>query len=233
MNTPPEARHFTTALTPIHIITMNEAAATVPRAHTEINLSEKDIARFWSKVDKNGPTQPHMVTPCWLWMAGKNIHGYGRFKIGGKTVGSHRVAWIIANGHIPHDGSFHGICALHTCDRRDCCRADHLFIGTAADNAADRVAKGRSNPPRGDKNGSRLHPDRIARGNNHYSRLKPERMARGEASVKAKLTAAEVIYIRAIYAAGGISFDQLAIQFGVSKSCIHLIIARENWKHIP
>jgi hypothetical protein len=37
---------------------------------------------------------------------------------------------------------------LHSCDVRHCVRPDHLFLGTNADNMADRDTKGRQVPYR-------------------------------------------------------------------------------------
>lgn len=227
---------------------MKNPDSTISAPPLPVNLSEKDIARFWSKVDKNGPTQPHMETPCWVWTAGKDSSGYGMFWAGGKDHRVHRLVWTLSNGPIPHDGSAHGICACHRCDRRNCVRVDHLFLGTQADNVADKTAKGRNNVPRGDshgfrlnpgcaargdRHGSKLHPERIARGDRHGSHTKPERVARGEVNGSAKLAASQVIEIRAIYAAGGISLKQLAAQFGVSFSTISRIIHHKVWNHIP
>ena len=41
-----------------------------------LNLSQKDVSRFWSKVDIQGPND------CWNWLTGK-CKGYGRFSIRG------------------------------------------------------------------------------------------------------------------------------------------------------
>lgn len=198
MNTPPEARHFTTALTSIHSITMNEATTTVLRARTEINLSEKDIARFWSKVDKNGPTQPHMESPCWNWTAGIFKDGYGQFGAARKPHRTHRLAWTLVNGTIPQ-----GICVCHRCDVPTCVNPSHLFLGTSAENTADRESKGRGQPPRGEVHGL------------------------------AKLTDATVISIREIYAAGGTTQAALASRFSVEQCLISLVVNRKRWKHLP
>lgn len=40
---------------------------------------------------------------------------------------------------------------LHKCDVRKCVNPEHLFIGTAADNAQDMYAKGRENNVRGER----------------------------------------------------------------------------------
>ncbi len=94
--------------------------------------------RFWSKV-KRGPE-------CWEWQAGCS-NGYGKLRFKGLSYRAHRVSY--AMGHeIPE-----GLCVLHTCDNPPCVRPSHLFLGTQADNAADRVNKGRQAGAPGTYNG--------------------------------------------------------------------------------
>lgn len=199
-----------------HTLNMIEATTTVVPAPQEIKLTAAEEERFWSKVNKDGPTIPHMETPCWVWTAGK-LKGYGLVKIGNKKLLAHRVVWMISNGPIPHDGSYHGICVCHRCDNPACCNPSHLFLGTNADNAADREAKGRN----------KLTPARLS------LELHPEKRPRGEKHSMAKLTDSEASYARIRYAEGGITQRQLAAQFGVSNVLISLIIRRKIWAHLP
>ena len=92
--------------------------------------------RFWDKVDK--------TDTCWNWTASRNHRGYGKFSVGYRTVGAHRVSWELANGPIPEGEDYHGTCVLHKCDNPSCVNPNHLFLGTIQDNIQDRVAKGRS-----------------------------------------------------------------------------------------
>lgn len=101
-------------------------------------ITSADVARFWSRVDKTGG-----LDACWFWKAAKKKNGYGQMSIGGKMVTTHRIAYTLANGSIPHDGTHHGICVCHRCDNPPCCNPAHLFLGTMADNVTDRDAKKR------------------------------------------------------------------------------------------
>jgi len=96
------------------------------------------------------------VTGCHLWMASRWHDGYGKIKVNGVYRGAHRVAWILANGPIPDNAL-----VLHRCDVHHCVRHDHLFVGTHADNMADRNAKGRQ--ARGERvGGARLSGSAVA-----------------------------------------------------------------------
>ena len=55
------------------------------------------------------------------------------------------------------------------------------------------------------------------------------RAPRGEAHGEAKLTAEQVLELRATYAAGGVSYSQLASRYGIRKSNVGAIVRQEIW----
>lgn len=85
---------------------------------------------------------------CWEWQ-GYLYFGYGKFKIDGVGHGAHRASWMLHNGKIPA-----GLYVLHKCDNRCCVNPEHLFLGTAKDNAIDRETKQRGRDSKGESSGS-------------------------------------------------------------------------------
>jgi hypothetical protein len=114
-------------LTSTHARTMSEAEKTVAGQFKEINLTDKQIQRFWSKVDIAGDDE------CWFW-TGCTHDSYGVFS----RIKTHRIAWTLSNGPIPT-----GMLVCHSCDNPPCCNPKHLWSGTQEDNEADKISKGR------------------------------------------------------------------------------------------
>lgn len=115
-----------------------------------MNLTQKQLDRFWSYIDKKSDDE------CWEWTSYKRGN-YGLFYLNGKSVSAHRLSWFLDNGPIPEFGS-NGkrICVLHRCDNPPCINPHHLFIGTDKENSEDRDQKGRRVPfrPVGKLNGN-------------------------------------------------------------------------------
>lgn len=82
------------------------------------------------------------MTPCMEHKGVVNIDGYGIVRIKGKNVRAHRLAYAKANNIALE--ALAGLVVRHRCDNPACVNADHLVIGTHADNMRDKVERNRS-----------------------------------------------------------------------------------------
>lgn len=166
------------------------------------------LERFWSKVDRSAG-----LHGCWWWTAAAlKPHGYGQFAFGGRSQMAHRVAWMLSYGPIPD-----GMQVCHHCDHPRCVRPDHLFLGTNADNIADRMAKGRDSSPRGIWN---------------RSVTDPTTRVFGERNGEARLTEAMIHEIRAAVAAGE-SQRGVARRLGLHRTTVWRMMNGRSWAHVP
>lgn len=110
-------------------------------------MDKSTQARFWAKVDIR-ELEPGA---CWEWVAARLASGgYGAFRVAGKTLRAHRLAFEACVGPIPE-----GLVVRHRCDNPACVNPAHLEVGTHAENMADMYARGRAVHHRGD-----AHPAR-------------------------------------------------------------------------
>ena len=151
--------------------------------------------RFWAKVRKGGPDE------CWLWTGRvtnsykKHGGGYGLFEIGGTTVTAHRYSYQLAH---PEE-NIDELLILHSCDRRRCVNPTHLHAGTAAENTAEMLSRGR------------------------------QRQAGKTRHGNAKLSWPIVEEIRKTYAGKHGELRDLAAQLHVTKHAILAILRRRTW----
>lgn len=147
--------------------------------------------RFWERISGLS------ITECWNWTASKKKDGYGQVKFEGRMQLSHRISYSLAIGKIPT-----GLKVLHHCDNPPCCNPFHFFLGTDADNSADKISKGR------------------------------DRHAVGSKVAQSKFTEAQVLEIRASHVPYKNSANKIAKQLGVHKSSIEKILQRITWQHV-
>lgn len=191
------------------------------------------IAQFWVNVSIVGGNE------CWIWNGALDNHGYGSVSVkrSGKfiKIGAHRASFYIKHGALNSS-----LNVLHNCDTPRCVNPNHLYEGTDADNVRDCVSRGRNRNgslthpermARGDRSGARLHPERRPWGDRNGSRKHPESRPKGESHACAKLTASQVLEIRA-RKTNGETYKSLSNAFSISKSYVWEITSRKKWASI-
>lgn len=142
---------------------------------------------------------------CQEWNRALDKDGYGRLLViqGGRkqTKKAHRLAYELHIGPIPN-----GMFVCHKCDNPSCIEPLHLFLGTAADNNADKMAKGRYKP------GGKPHP--------------------GSKNGRAKLDEQQVVSIRHLVQAYGIPAALIASSLDLSASAIQSAVRGSSWRTV-
>lgn len=200
--------------------------------------------RFWKFVDASD------IGGCWTW-TGETTRGYGRFWIGKRRIGAHRVAWELERGPIPV-----GYTIDHLCRNPSCVRVDHL---EPVPNKVN-LERGVPNPPRLNKSkthcakGHELTAEnvRLDRGGTKrtcrtcerakHARLYaegkrytpsprgPKHRARGSAANKSSLTERDVKEIRDLDTV--MSRTEIAGHYGVTRQNVRLIVLRKIWTDV-
>lgn len=175
-------------------------------------ITPEIAARFWSKVEKDGPVpaQRPELGKCWVWTAA-SCKGYGKFMISGRPGRlfiAPRISYFISTGKQPDP--FH-VC--HRCDNSACVNPNHLFLGTDADNLSDMRSKGRGYL------GFKEKP------------CPPEKRQKGSSVPSSKLTEKEVLEIVNLLNAGH-SQKAIAEKFCISKPQISYIKNGITWSHL-
>lgn len=126
-----------------------------------VELTEKEISRFWPKVDIKGEDE------CWLWKNKWSGDDYGTFTIYRNnteiTYRSHRVSLYLKTG-------IQGDVARHSCDTPLCCNPKHLDWGTIQDNMDDMIKRNRQVVLKGSRHGmAKVNESDVIRMRNDYS----------------------------------------------------------------
>lgn len=95
---------------------------------------EGALKYFEAKLPDLIKDQP--IGDCWSYHR-KDPDGYGLLSVFGKSYRLHRLSYQFFNGPLQEDEW-----ALHKCNHPNCWNPSHLYAGSGADNAADRIAAG-------------------------------------------------------------------------------------------
>lgn len=179
-------------------------------------MSERDVARFWAKVNCLGDDE------CWPWAElSKSAAGYGLFtlatgKSGGVKVVASRISCFLAHGEPPLPNSK----SLHSCDNPPCCNPKHLRWGNSQDNVDDAKARNRSvNPPNTHEN-PEWNAKRLAampKGENLHNQSLTEHQAR------------EIFRLHMNHH----NVSQISDKTGIKKHVVADVCRGRSWRHLP
>lgn len=86
---------------------------------------ERALPTFMKKIEK--------TSGCWNWKGQISKAGYGRHC----CKYAHRLSYQYYKGEIPK-----GLMICHTCNNKACVNPEHMYLGTAYDNAQDAIRDG-------------------------------------------------------------------------------------------
>jgi HNH endonuclease len=140
---------------------------------------------------------------CWEWkgLLHPNGYAYTTNLEKSKRTHVHRLSYELFNGSIPK-----GMYVCHSCDVKNCCNPNHLWVGTPKDNMQDAKKKGRLD----------------------HVRLKA---AKGTKNGNSKLDEEKVIEIRNELKMG-VRPTVIARKYEVASTVIYLIRDKRAWKHV-
>ena len=183
---------------------------------------------------------------CWVWNWSVERKGYATVRVNGRSLKAHRVSYELSTGPIPE-----GNIIRHLCGNPTCLNPEHLEAGTGSENMRDMVVAGKQGNQKltvDDAANIRqiYSEDRISQAelgrrygvtsstirkiiyserffDPNYAPPDPRPNRRSRRVVGMKLARA----IRKAYAAGGISYPELALHFDIHVSTISRIIRQE------
>lgn len=138
---------------------------------------------------------PEPNSGCWLWEGPLYKNRYGLASLANHSRYAHRLSYEA------YFGSPGTKFVCHRCDNPSCVNPSHLFLGTAADNTADMIQKGRAR-----------YPSQV-----------------GVSNANSRLTEKQVREIRAQVASGRL-LRLVAKDFGVSRSHVGNISRMRAWR---
>jgi hypothetical protein len=106
-------------------------------------MDSDQFARFSERIEK--------VESCWIFKPYIDHGRYRVFTVNGRSYPAHRLAYVYFYKRIDPDKM---IC--HRCNDKRCVNPNHLYEGTAQDNAKDRGMARRTESPSGDGEGKRF-----------------------------------------------------------------------------
>lgn len=170
------------------------------------DLSEKDITRFWNKIQINSANE------CWPWKAkATSTNGYGVLKHrNGKNIIASRISCFLAHGPAPEEKTK----TLHSCDNPPCCNPNHLRWGTQKHNVDDMVERQRNSKPPVNYKGR--HTGKMPKGNEVWNSELNEQIVRE---------------IWRLHMAGN-NTTIIAHAVGKTVSCVYDVCRGKSWRHV-